>query len=92
MMQVLCSLLLICFGTGPCEAVPRSRQQSFPLDVSTCTPQGLKVRETCATGMTMQMDRREMVKAAAAAILAAPLAASASGDSPKQVWDPSLEC
>jgi hypothetical protein len=40
----------------------------------------------------MQMDRREMVKAAAAAILAAPLAASASGDSPKQVWDPSLEC
>lgn len=48
------------------------------------------MRETCATGMTMQMDRREMVKAAAAAILAAPLAASASGDSPKQVWDPSL--
>lgn len=36
--------------------------------------------------MTMQMDRREMVKAAAAAILAAPLAASASGDSPKQAY------
>jgi len=47
--------------------------------------QGLKVRQTCATGVTMGMDRREMVKAAAATILAAPLSAFAFGDSPKTV-------
>lgn len=47
--------------------------------------QGLKTRQTCATGVTMGMDRRDMVKAAAATILAAPLSAFAFGDSPKTV-------
>lgn len=64
---------------GPGLALQRHVLRALPR-------QGLKVRQTCAvSGVTMGMDRREMVKAAAAAILAAPLSAFAFGDSPKTV-------
>jgi hypothetical protein len=49
--------------------------------------QGLKTRTACTTGITMQMDRRQMLQSAAAAIIAAPAASFASaGDFPKQAF------
>ncbi len=49
--------------------------------------QGLKTRAACTTGITMQMDRRQILQGAAAAVLGAPVASYATiGDFPKQAF------